>query len=77
MIDIVRKSTLTFFILLMVGLLVAIIPNIIAQWPSIWVNIRVLKKEVRPFKVILKSGIQYSLCQLAAFGLIIPCGWPF
>lgn len=76
--DIVRKCASTLSVLIIIGLLVVLVPNIIVQWDSITEAFSTMasgavpvgSKESGSFGSALWSGIVYALFQLASIGLM-------
>lgn len=76
--DIVRKCASTLSVLIIIGLLVVLVPNIIVQWDSITEAFATMasgavpvgSKESGSFGSALWSGIVYALFQLASIGLM-------
>ncbi|KPU43572.1 hypothetical protein OXPF_30130 [Oxobacter pfennigii] len=76
--DIVRKAASTLSVMIIIGLLVVLVPNIIAQWDTIVNTIARLGEGILPvgskesgsFLSALWTSVVYALFQLASVGLM-------
>lgn len=75
--NVVRKCASTLSVLIIIGLVLVLVPNIIAQWGDISANISASMANPAPFGKALWIGFVYAAFQLASIGLLVQHAKPF